>query len=145
MAQSFPTSAQIIYNTLSGDSTFTDLLGTYDFKGGPTGLTALSIVSPGEDLPGIDNTSGIECIIQDAGDFTKNEYLTGDSPRLSVRWNVFLVAWEPATGADMQEAAEKACSHFLGSQAVQTVAASDGLGALMQTKIIIMSDMPIVT
>ena len=144
MAQSFPTSAQIIYNTLAGDSTFTDLLGTYDFKGGPTGLTALSIVSPGQDLPGINDVSGLECIIQDTGDITKSEYLSGEAARITTLWSVFLVAWEPATGADMQTAAEKACSHFLGSQAVQTVAASDGLGAQVQTKILIRSDMPII-
>ena len=142
MAQSFPTTAQVIYDTLAADTTFTSLLGTYEFRAGET-LTALSIVSAGEDMPALRNVQGVECIIQDAGDFTKSEYISNDTARLTISWSVFLVAWEPAKGSDVQAAAERACSRFLGSQAVQTVATSDGLGSLVQTKLIIRSDMPI--
>lgn len=145
MAQSFPTTAEVIYNTLSGDSTFTALLGTYKFKGNASTLAAISILSPGQDLPGLKNVDGIECIIQDTGDITRNEYLSGDDARLSVVWSVFLVAWGNTTGAQLQVAAEKACSHFLGSQSVQTVATSDGLGSTVQTKVLINSDMPIIS
>ena len=106
-------------------------------------MPAISIVSAGEDMPAIRNVSGVECIIQDAGDFTRNEYLTGDAARLTINWSVFLVAWEPAKGANLQAAAERACSRFLGSEAVQTVATADGLGSLVQTKLMIRSDMPI--
>jgi len=143
VAQSFPTTAQVIYDTLAADTSFTNLLGTYEFRAGQT-TSAISIVSAGEDMPALRNVQGVECIIQDAGDFTSNEYLSGDAPRLTVRWSVFLVAWEPAKGSDLQAAAEVACSRFLGAQALQTVATSDGLGSLVQTKLIIRSDMPIV-
>ena len=119
------------------------LLGTYEWRAGQT-TPALSIVSAGEDLPPLRNVQGVECIIQDAGDFTKNEYLTGEAPRLTITWSVFLVSWEPSKGSDLQVAAEAACRRFLGSQAIQTVATSDGLGSLVQTKLIIRSDMPIV-
>ena len=95
-------------------------------------------------MPSLRNVQGVECIIQDAGNFSSSEYLSGDSPRLSITWSVFLVAWEPSTGADLQLAAEAACRRFLGAQAVQTVATADGLGSLVQTKLIIKSDMPIV-
>ena len=142
MAQTFPTSAQVIYDTLAADTNFTSLLGTYEFRAGET-LTALSIVSAGEDMPSLRNVQGVECIIQDAGDFTKNEYISDDAARLTVRWSVFLVAWNPAKGADLQAAAEVACRRFLGAQALQTVATADGLGSLVQTKLIIRSDMPI--
>ena len=142
MAQQFPTTAQAIYDVLAADATFTGLLGTYEFRAGQT-VTAISIVSAGEDMPALRNVQGVECIIQDAGDFTKNEYISNDAARLTVNWSVFLVAWEPAKGSDLQAAAERACSRFLGSQAIQTVAVSDGLGALVQTKVIIRSDMPI--
>lgn len=142
MAQQFPTTAQAIYDVLAADTTFTDLLGTYEFKAGQE-ITAISIVSAGEDMPALRNVSGVECIIQDAGNFTKNEYISNDAARLTVNWSVFLVAWEPAKGADLQSAAERACSRFLGSQAVQTVATADGLGSLVQTKVVIRSDMPI--
>lgn len=142
MAQQFPTTAQAIYDVLAADTTFTNLLGTYEFKAGQQ-ITAISIVSAGEDMPSLRNVSGVECIIQDAGDFTKSEYISNDAARLTVNWSVFLVAWEPAKGADLQAAAERACSRFLGSQAVQTVATADGLGSLVQTKVMIRSDMPI--
>ena len=142
MVQQFPTTAQAIYDVLAADATFTGLLGTYEFKAGQS-TTALSIVSAGEDMPALRNVQGVECVIQDAGDFTKNEYISNDTDRLTVNWSVFLVAWEPAKGSDMQVAAERICSRFLGSEAVQTVAVSDGLGALVQTKVMIRSDMPV--
>jgi len=142
VAQTFPTSAQVIYDILAADSTFTDLLGTYEFRAGQT-TTALSIVSAGEDMPALRNVQGVECIIQDAGDFTKNEYISNDAARLTVNWSVFLVAWEPAKGSDVQAVAERACSRFLGSEAIQTVATTDGLGSLVQTKLVIRSDMPV--
>ena len=142
MAQQFPTTAQVIYDVLAADTEFTNLLGTYEFRAGQT-TTALSIVSAGEDMPALRNVQGVECIIQDAGDFTKNEYISNDAARLTVNWSVFLVAWEPSKGSDVQAAAEKACSRFLGSEAIQTVATSDGLGSLVQTKLVIRSDMPI--
>ena len=141
--QNFPTTAQAIYDVLAADTTFTNLLGSYEFRAGQQ-TTAISIVSAGEDLPALRNVSGVECIVQDAGNFTSNEYLTGDAPRLTVQWSVFLVAWEPSKGSDLQAAAEVACGRFLGSQAIQTVATSDGLGSLVQTKLIIRSDMPII-
>lgn len=142
MAQTFPTSAQVIYDTLTADATFMGLIGTYEFKAGQT-IPAISIVTAGEDMPSLRNVQGVECVIQDAGDFTKNEYISNDPARVTVNWSVFLVAWEPAKGVDLQAAAERACSRFLGSQAVQTVATSDGLGSLVQTKVMIRSDMPI--
>ena len=142
MTQQFPTTAQVIYETLAADANFMAELGTYTFKAGQT-IPAISIVSAGEDLPALRKVQGVECIIQDAGDFTTHEYLTGDAPRLSVTWSVFLVAWEPAKGADLQVAAQLACRRFLGSEAVQTVAVADGLGAQVQTKLIIKSDRPI--
>ena len=142
MAQQFPTTAQAIYDVLAADATFMGLIGTYEFKAGQT-VPAISIVSAGEDMPALRNVTGVECVIQDAGDFTKNEYISNDAARITVNWSVFLVAWAPAKGSDVQVAAERACSRFLGSQAVQTVAVSDGLGALVQTKVMIRSDMPI--
>ena len=142
MAQQFPTTAQAIYETLSTDTVFMNLLGTYSFKAGQE-LPAISVVSAGEDLPSLRNVQGVECVIQDAGDFTKSEYISGDAARLTINWSLFLVAWEPSKGSDLQAAAERACSRFLGSQAVQTVAVADGLGALVQTKVMIRSDMPI--
>lgn len=141
--QTFPTSAQVIYDTLVADATFMGLIGTYRFKAGQT-APAISVVSAGEDLPSLRKVQGVECIIQDAGNTRTYNYLTGDAPRLQIDWNVFLVCWEPAKGTDLQAATNRALSRFLGSYSVQTVATSDGLGSLVQNKLMIRSDMPVV-
>jgi hypothetical protein len=142
IVQTFPISAQVIYDTLAADAVFTSLLGSYDFKAGQGPITALSVVSAGEDLPSLRNVQGVECIIQDAGDTTQMNYLTGDMD-LTITWSVFLVAWEPATGSGLQAATNRIIKRFQGSQAIQTVATTDGLGSLVQNKILIKSTMPI--
>jgi len=120
VAQVFPLTAQVIYETLVADATFMGLLGSYDFTAALTEQPAISIVSAGEDLPALRKVSGVECVIQDAGETRRIEYLT-DSPDFSVTWSVFLIAWEPAKGADLQTATERALQRFLGASAVQVV------------------------
>lgn len=139
MAQQFATSAQVIYDTLAADATFTALLGSYDFKTGQGPITALSVVSAGEDLPALRNVQGVECIIQDAGNVTQMPYLSNEAPDLEIKWGVFLVAWGPAKGSDLQAAANRVLQRFQGASAVQTVATTDGLGSLVQTKVMISS------
>ena len=144
MAQQFPTTAQVIYDVLAADSAFLAMLGSYNFRGNSSGeIPALSIVTAGEDMPALRRVQGVECIIQDAGNTAASNYLTGDAPRLQTKWSVFLICWEEATGADLQAVAEHILRRFAGSQSYQTVATTDGLGSLVQTKIEIMSDMPI--
>lgn len=142
MAQTFPTSAQVIYDTLVADSTFMSYLGTYTFNATTGAVPAISIVSPGADLPGVRNVEGLECIIQDTGNIKNEEYLTGGN-RLMTVWGVFLVAWDGATGADLQVAAEHMCNRFIGATSIQTVAVADGIEAQVQTKVIIESTNPI--
>ena len=142
MSQQFPTTAQVIYDVLSSDAGLMSLIGEYTFRKGQA-YPAISILTPGADLPSLRATTGVECIIHDVGDITKYEYLTSDPARTSVLWSVFLVVWEPSTGSHMQAAAEKICSRFLGSNSIQTVAVADGLGSMVQTKVMIRSDMPV--
>ncbi len=141
--QTFPISAQVIYDTLAADTTFTGLLGSYDFKTGQGPITALSIVSAGEDLPSLRNVQGVECIIQDTGDMSSRDYLTSPGD-VKTTWSVFLVAWEPSKGVDLHAATQRILNRFQGSMAVQTVATTDGLGALVQTKVLISSENPII-
>lgn len=144
MAQQFPTSAQVIYDTLAADAAFVALLGTYDFQNGQGPLTALSVVSAGEDLPALRNVQGVECVIQDTGEIEYKDYLTDEPSDLNTTWSLFLVAWGPATGADLQVAAEKVVRRFRGATSVQTIATTDGLGSLVQTKVLIKSFNPII-
>ena len=143
MAQQFPTSVNVIYDTLSADTTFMSYLGTYDFKTGQGPLPALSVVSAGEDLPALRNVEGVECIIQDTGNVTQRAYLTGDLD-VQTTWQVFLVAWNPAKGSDLQNATSRIVQRFMGASSTQTVATSDGLGALVQTKVVISSENPVI-
>ena len=140
MSQTFPTSAQVIYETLSNYTEFVDLLGSYKFKGGQT-ATALSIVTPGEDLPSLRKVSGLECVIHDTGSTSQQPYY--DEIDLVTTWSIFMISWEPSTGAELQSASEMISRRFLNANIVQVVSTTDGLGSLVQNKITIASNMPI--
>lgn len=142
MAQIFPTSAKVIYDTLTADATFMAYLGTYDFQQGLGPTTAISIVSPGESLPELRSVEGLECVIQDSGDIDRKDYVAGDSD-FSVKWRVFLICWDDDKGSDMTSAALRVLQMFGSSSATETVAATNGIGALAQTMITIRSDRPI--
>ena len=141
MAQSFPTSAQVIYDTLSADSTFMSFLGSYEFRAGQS-APALSIITPGQDLPAVKKISGVEVIIHDAANVRRKDYLTSSSDMI-IDWSVFFICWEPGTGSDLTGAVSRAMQRFSGSTSIETVAVADGLGAQVQTKLIIDGDMPI--
>ena len=141
MAQQLPTSAQVIYDTLAADSDFLSLIGVYTFRAGQSG-PAMSIVTPGQDLPAIAKISGIEVVIHDAADVKRRDYLTTASD-LYIDWKVFFICWEPATGLELTAAVAQAMQRFAGSASFETVAVADGLGAQVQTMLIIKGDMPI--
>jgi hypothetical protein len=48
VAQNFPTSAQVIYDTLAADTVFVGLIGTYTFAANNAPVAAISIVSSGK-------------------------------------------------------------------------------------------------
>ena len=139
--QQFPTSAQVIYDTLAADLEFSALIGEYTFKAGQT-APAMSIVTPGQDLPSIKKISGVEVVIHDAADVKRRDYLT-ESPYLYIDWKVFFICWEPAKGIDLTAAVARAMQRFAGSMSFETVAVADGIGAQVQTMLIIKGDMPI--
>jgi hypothetical protein len=141
MAQTFPTSAKVIYDTLVADTEFMALLGTYTFASSGA-VPAISVVSPGQSLPEIRNVEGLECVIQDAGDIKRMDYVAGASD-MAVTYRMYLVCWEEAEGQDMTSAAIRALEIFGGATAIETVAAADGLGALAQVQIRIPSNKPI--
>ena len=141
MAQVFPTSAQIVYETLAADPLFLGMLGTYSFRAGQE-HDAISIVTAGEDIPAVRQVSGVECIIQDAGSVVQQKYY--DQIDLVTTWSIFLVAWEPSKGSDLQLATERILKRFLGAEAIQVVGTTDGLGSLVQNKVLIKSNMPII-
>ena len=116
-------------------------VGSYEFKAGQT-VPAVSIVTPGQDLPSVKKVSGIEVVIHDAADVRRKDYLT-DSSDIIVDWSVFFICWEPATGLELTAAVSRAMERFSGSVSLETVAVADGLGAQVQTKLIVKGDMPI--
>jgi len=141
VAQTFPTSAQVIYDTLVADTDFMAFVGSYKFRAGQT-VPAVSIVTPGQDLPSIEKVSGIEVVIHDAANVRRRDYLTSSSD-IIIDWSVFFICWEPATGLELTAAVARAMERFSGSVSFETVAVADGLGAQVQTKLVIRGDMPI--
>lgn len=144
MAQAFPSTPQIIYDTVSTDATIVSYLGEYTFGSTPNSVPAVSIVTPGADLPNIKTVSGVEIIIHDVADMRRRDYLT-DSPDLETTWNVFVVCWEPATGDQVTAVVRRMMEIFSGATSFQTVATADGIGAMVQTQVMIPSDKPILT
>lgn len=142
MAQQFPKTAQAIYDAIAADVTIMEKLGTYTFRGANDSVPSISIVSPGEDLPALRNVEGVEIVCHDVGDTMPITYVT-DAPDIRTDFSVFVIAWAPKKGGDVQEVVNLIIQKFGGSRSYETVAVADGLGALVQTKIVIRSDMPI--
>ena len=102
----------------------------------------MSIVTPGQDLPAIKSISGVEVVIHDAADVKRRDYLTSGSD-IYIDWKVFFICWEPSTGLQLTAAVARAMQRFAGSLSFETVAVADGIGAQVQTMLVIKGDMPI--
>lgn len=135
MAQSFATTPETIYNVLANDTTFSGLLGTYTFSGGST-ADSIAILTPGQKLPNLSSQVGLECIIHDAGDISRFDYVNDDSELLT-SWKAFLICWDGSDGSDLDAAVKRALHLFYGSTSVETLSVSQGLGARVQTMLII--------
>lgn len=135
MAQQFATTPEVIYNVLANDTTFTQLLGTYTFAGGSQ-IDAITILTPGQKLPTLKEQSGLECIIHDSGDIKRKDYMVGDADFMTM-WKLFLVVWDPATGSTLDAAAKRIMHLFNGASTIETLAVAQGLGARVQTMVLI--------
>ena len=100
------------------------------------------MVSPGQDLPSLRRVSGVECVIQDVGVTTLQNYLT-DAPDMITSFSIFCILWEPANGADLQAVTDYIVRRFVGASSIETVATPDGIGSLVQSQVIVKSNMPI--
>lgn len=142
MPQTFATSPGAIYEALTDDSVFMDLVGSYTFTKNQTSIPSISILTPGADLPQLKSQSGLEVVIHDVGDVGNKRFLT-DLTDAIITWKVFLIVWPPASGETMTNAAKRMIEIFGNATAIETVATTDGLGSLVQTMILIPSDSPI--
>lgn len=138
MAQSFATTPQRIYNILANDATFSGYLGTYTFSSGST-TDSMVILTPGQTMPQLSSQSGLECIIHDTGDVKRRDYVNDGSDFLTT-WKVFLIVWDGATGSDLDGAVKRIMHLFYGSTSIETLAVSQGLGARVQTMVMIPED-----
>ena len=135
MAQTFASTPQAIFNVLANDTTFSNYLGTYTFTGGNT-ADSIAILTPGNKLPYLESQAGLECIIHDSGDVQRRDYVNDDSELLTT-WKVFLIVWDGSTGSDLDAAVKRAMHLFYGSTSIETLSVSQGLGARVQTMIMI--------
>lgn len=135
MSQVFATNPETIYNVLANDATFANLLGTYTFKGGSTS-DSIAILTPGQQLPLLESQVGLECIIHDSGDVSRRDYVN-DSSRLLTTWKLFLIVWDPATGAALDSAVKRIMHLFNGSTSMETLSVAQGIRARVQTMVMI--------
>lgn len=141
MSQVFPDTPGVIYRLLDADSEFLSYIGSYKFTNGQV-RNAISMLTPGANIPGVQEVTGVECIIHDISNIRRVDYLT-DSSTLINEWKVFLVAWDPATGEDVNNAARRIMDLFRGATSTQTVKTSEGLNARVQTVVTIPSNRPL--
>jgi hypothetical protein len=141
MSQVFPDTPGVIYRLLDADPEFLSYIGSYKFSDGQV-RNAISTLTPGANIPGVQEVTGVECIIHDISNVRRIDYLT-DSSTLINEWKVFLVAWDPATGEDVNNAARRIMDLFRGATSTQTVKASEGLNARVQTVVTIPSNRPL--
>lgn len=139
VTQTFASSPQVIFDTLTADAQFSNYIGTYTFQQGSTQIDSITIATPGGDLPRLKSQSGLEVIIHDSGDASRMDWLTDTSEAIII-WKVFLIIWQPATGETMSLAAKRIIEIFSKATSIETVAATDGLGALVQTMVLIPSN-----
>lgn len=116
-------------------------VGQYSFRENSDALSAIAVVTPGADLPATRRVSGLEVVIQDAGE-VKSTFYYNSSVQVTT-WPVFLILWEPGTGNELQGATNRILKLFPGAEALQVVATADGIGAMVQNKVMIKSNMPI--
>ena len=141
MSQVFPDTPGVIYRLLDADPEFGEYIGVYKFTTGQT-KPAISMLTPGANLPNISNVEGVECIIHDISNVKRIDYLTNQSDLVS-EWKVFLVAWDQATGEDVNNAARRIMQLFRGATSTQTVRTSEGTNARVQTVVTIPSSQPL--
>lgn len=138
MAQTFATNPETIYNVLANDATFSAYLGTYTFSGGST-ADSIAILTPGQQLPQLQSQVGLECVIHDSGDIKRTDYVN-DSSEFLTTWKLFLIVWDGATGSTLDGAAKRIMHLFYGSTSIETLSVAQGLGARVQTMIMIPED-----
>lgn len=139
MAQQHAESPEVIYQALTSDETFMDLVGSTKFAAGNTTLDAISIVTPGADLPSPIQTTGLEVIIHDVADLGRREYITDDID-VTTSWKIFLLAWPGANGATLNAAARRMMQIFTKATTIETNPTPSGLGAVAQLLVLVPSD-----
>lgn len=138
MAQQHVDSPEIIYETLTSDETFMDLVGKRIFKGSSTQLDAISITTPGENLPPIQEQTGLEVVIHDISQLNRNQYIT-DEIDITTIWKVFLLAWPGSNGSTLNNAARRIMELFTNATTLETNPTPAGLGSIAQLLVLIPS------
>jgi hypothetical protein len=136
MPQSRADSPEIIYDTLVDDEEFSSLIGEYAFVAAKAKKPSVSILSPNESLPRLLSQSGLEVIIHDVGQVTRMDYLTNQSDAL-ISWKVYLIAWPPATGLTITNAASRMIEIFSNATAIELNSVPNEAGALIQSVVLI--------
>jgi len=139
MAQSKADSPEVIYDTLTEDTEFAALVGSYIFVGQTTAIDSISIMSPNEKLPQLSSQTGLEVIIHDIGETRRVDYLTDPSEAV-INWKVYLIAWPGADGGTITAATKRMIEIFSNATGVEVIATPNEIGALVQNVVLIPSN-----
>lgn len=101
-------SANDILVRLRDDQQFMSKIGAYDFGEGVTD-TALVVLGANQQIPGIKEISGVECVINRIPDTKSKAVISGCVIRQKV-WTIYLVQYENSEPDQAVEAADRICS-----------------------------------
>jgi hypothetical protein len=143
MAQQHTETPELIYQTLVDDAVFMEMVGEVKFERSTGSLPAISILTPGADLPEVRSINGLEVIIHDVANLSRREYITNQVD-ITTTWKVFLLAWQGSAGGILNTAARRIMERFSKATTIETNPAPQGLGAIAQILVLIPSDSVII-
>lgn len=97
--------AQDVLALLQADPVFMSHVGTYTFTNGFT-APSLTVLSTNQQIPGIQEISGIECVISLVPDTTTRAMVAGCSIRNKV-WTIYLVQYADNNPGSLIDAADR--------------------------------------
>ena len=139
MTQQHANTPETIYETLINDTEFMSFVGKRKFEIGNTELDAISIITPGEKLPKVKSTTGLEVVIHDISNLSRRNYITVDT-NITTTWKIFLLAWQGANGTTLSGAATRIMELFSKATTIETNPTPSGLGAMAQLLVLVPSD-----
>jgi len=100
-------SADQVLQHLQSDAVFMSLIGRYEFGNGLE-QDSIVVLASNQQVPGVKNVRGVECVISRVPDTSSRAVISGCSIRLK-KWTIHLIQYKDSTPNQAVEAADRLC------------------------------------